>query len=176
VGLLPQFDLIFYFPCHSHLFLFIVNPHIHIHRDTGVQIDQLHQQVSFPDLDDGVHVIQAQFFDRQNRPRGDAATRTIMSRRYLEHMEHTDYPVVSEAPRNDGSTAAMPGVEEWDLGGRGWDGWPQETSDEVFLRKRWTRNGHGGGRDDGDVWDASKIFKVYAEFHDQVAICVSVLC
>ncbi len=135
-------------------------------RDTGVQIDRLHQQASFPDLDDGVHVIQAQFFDRENRPRGEAATRTIMTRRYLEYMEHSDYPVVSEAPRNDGSTAAMPGVEEWDLGGRGWKGWPQETADEAFLRERWTR-GTGGTR---AVWDASKIFKVYAEFHDQVGI------
>ncbi len=95
-----------------------------------------------------------------------------MARRYLELMEHTDYSVAAEAPRNDGSTIKMPGVEEWDFGGKGWDGWAEETDDEAFVRGRWSRLDSSKAKK--AVWDASPIFKVYAEFHQQVR-CLSCL-
>ena len=60
----------------------------------------------------------------------------------------------------------MPGIEEWDFGGKGWDDWPVPSVDDDYVRGRW-----GRGRERGlgsRPWDASKIFKVYAEFHEQV--------
>lgn len=132
-------------------------------RDSGAEIRSTEQRLKIDTLDDGIHVIVAQLFDAGGRPKGVAARSTFYARMYLELIEHGDYPIAAEAPRGDGSVAKMPGIEEWDMGA-GWNEWGEQTEDERLVRQAWGARAGDAGR----PWDASQIFRVYADFHHQV--------
>lgn len=133
-------------------------------RDSGVRVESVSQQLKIDALDDGIHVMVAQMFDDGGRPIGRPGMSTFYSRRYLELIEHEDYPISAEAPRADGSANGMPGIEEWDLGAGGWDDWAEDTEDELLVREAWGRR---SGTND-KPWNARNIFRVYAEYHQQV--------
>jgi hypothetical protein len=82
--------------------------------DTGHRFTAPPYQVSMVEVEDRFFTVEAVLFDRNGARTEVQGQTTFFTRRALEFMEHTDYPVAAESPRADGSVAGMPGIEEWD--------------------------------------------------------------
>ena len=154
--------------------------------DTGHRITAPPYQVSMVEVEDRFFTVDAVLFDQNGAQTLVQCRTTFFTRRALELMEHTDYPVAAESPRADGSVEGMPGIEEWDTDISGpafYDIIASSASSKAhpaysdgkrisskgrespveFLHRRWARMLSAE-----EVVRGKTTFEAYAAFHSQV--------
>lgn len=153
--------------------------------DTGHRIAAPPFQAVMAEVEDRFFTVEAVLFDRNGARTEISGQTSFFTRRALELMEHSDYPVAAESPRADGSVVAMPGLDDWDTdiaglafydsavssassahpGSGGSAGGAQlESRDPLeVLRSRWAKS-----LSREEVMQGRGIFEAYAAFHAQV--------